>query len=250
MLDGISKLKNKIKYYGNKKVMWLLLLWVATFTFILVILLSIIFHMPLIYASLIYFILLIALFFIVSITRIRVAYYDMYQRYYLLLESANPPLETKQLFDQKWLDKINKNDFKLSFSSDLFDIYYKISPNISKRSFRHNILETITLIKDSKIDLHNSLIEIEYEKILNANFKKNKINQQIMYQYKMYEEFNKQVKNELDQVIIFKQKKQCLIKINCGILLKLKLVYFLHSNKYYPNAYYKYAISEIKALVK
>ena len=174
----------------------------------------------------------------------------MYHRYYLLLDSANPPQKSSQTYDISWLKRISKDEFKLSSSSDLFDVYYKISPNINKRNYRHNILECLTIIKNEKIDLHHNLIDEEYNKILRQNFKKNKINQQIIYQFKTYPTYNNNIKNELDQVIIFKQKKQCLIKINCGIFLKDKLVYYLHSNSYFPNSYYKYAIDELKALTK
>ncbi len=245
---GINKIAKKIKYYKDKKVMWLLLLWVATFTFILAILLSLTFKLALIYSSLLYLVFAIGLFMLTAITRVKVAYFDMYHRYYLLLNCANPPVATKQLFDQNWLTKITKDDFILYYQSDSFDIYYKISPNLTRKNFAHNILECLAIIKSKQINLHHELLDKKYSEILSTNFKKEKINQQIIYQFKTYPEYTKDIKNELDQVIIFKQKKQCLIKINCGIFLKQNLVYYLNSNKYSPNIYYKYAVDELKAL--
>ena len=111
------------------------------------------------------------------------------------------------------------------------------------------MLELITIIHSDKIDFYADVIEQEYKKIWFNFEKEKKLNKQISIQIKKFENIDDELKNELNRIIAYKEGDNYLININCGFISSINHFYFLHSDSYSPNVYYKYAVESIKDLI-
>lgn len=203
------------------------------------------------HSSLIVILLLIGLLILVLWIKPKVMYYSMQYRYLLLLENAYKPYKVRETFDQKWLDKIILSGFQYAYKHDVFDVLFRIRKTLEKKVFRtYHTLEMITIIKDNDIDFYSDLIEEQYRKIWIEHEAKKRISKQVIIQFKMYDTFTEDIKADLDRVIIFREGINYLISVNCGYFKDDQEIYFLHSNTYFPNLYYKYTVDRLKELTK
>lgn len=176
--------------------------------------------------------------------------HNLYHKYLILLKKSNPPQKIKQKFDFKWIESIKKDGYSLFYQSDKYDIYIKISKILEQKIFTNNsMLEIINIIKVNEIDFYADEIHEQYKKIWIEHQAKHKINKQVILQLKKYTEYNEEVKTELDQVIVFSEKKNYLITINLGYFTNDSTLYYLHSDTYYPNLYYEHGCKVIKKLM-
>lgn len=202
-------------------------------------------------SMLIILLLMVALLILILWIKPRAMYHGMQYRYYTLLEKSVGLISVKEKFDATWFNRLIGSKFLFAYKSDQFDVLYRISDSIEKRILAKNrILEIITIIKDNNIDFYGDLIEAEYKKLWIEHEAKQKISKQVILQFKKYETFTDDVKEELDQIIAFREGKNYLVTINCGYVAKEQKLYFLHAENYYPNLYYKYGCELISNITK
>lgn len=199
--------------------------------------------------TLIILLLLVALLVLVLWIKPRAMYHGMQYRYFTLLDKSVGLISVKETFDASWLNRLVNLKFQFTHKSDQFDVLYRISDSVEKRLLsKSRILEIITIVKDNEIDFYSDLIEAEYKKLWVEHEAKQKISKQVILQFKKYEKFTEEAKEELDQIIAFREGKNFLVTINCGYVANEQKLYFLHALNYYPNLYYKYGCELIFAI--
>lgn len=181
----------------------------------------------------------------------KISFYDMKYKYFLLLSKSVAPYKVKEIFSNQFIDKLKKLDYQTFVNNDNFHVLYKITPtNNSGVLFKTSILNIVTLFKKVNLSYYDDNLENEYQKLYQTYQKKEKVNKQVIIQIKKYESFNEEIKNEIDAIISYKEKDNYLININCGYFSDKNTIYFLHSNDFYPNKYYKYGVENLKQLIK
>lgn len=182
----------------------------------------------------------------------KIMYYTQMETYFKLLSVSEPKYIIKEKFQTKWINELKQIGFIDYFQGDNYDTFYRLSKiNDRKVSHTNQVLEIITLFKNENIKLYSDQLDTLYKKIYIESKTKKNISKQVILQFKKYDKSSKKVIDELDQIIAFKDKKSFLITINCGYFPKENnSFYYLHSNKFYPNEYYKYGSDLIKQIVK
>ncbi len=249
MVSGkISKLD---KEYAKKKLFYLFFVWVTFLLSVGIALFLYVIQIDGLVFSIIVFLLILIMFFMIFYCKSKISYYDMQQRYQLLLKSSKGLEKTDCKFDNDWVMELQRNRFTQYLDKSDYTIYYNIAKSISKKTFiKTHVIEIITIVKNNNLDLFSNDIEKEYKKLWGQFEKKYHLNKQVIIQFIKYKSFNDSVKNNLDRVISYKEGDNYLIHINCGYFTDLKSIYYLHSDTYFPNAYYKYAIEVIKEILK
>lgn len=244
---GIVKYSKK---YKTKKILLLMAIWLTIIVFLTICLLlhfvaklkdSLIIGIALAFIIVIF----IELIFLKPL----IIKWDMKHRLYLVLENGNKPYHTKKNFDENWLSTLVKKGYKKGYESNFLEIYYQVLKSPRKRFFKTSYYLTfITIIKNNHIGFYDKNLEENYNNIYNKLEEKKRIDQQVIIQFKKYEIFTKEIKEELDKVISYRDKGNFYISLNCGYFSLEKKIYFLHSDKYYPNFFYKKAVEIIKDL--
>ncbi|MBN2299661.1 MAG: hypothetical protein JXC31_00570 [Acholeplasmataceae bacterium] len=197
--------------------------------------------------SIVVFVLIVILFLTLFYCKSKISYYDMKQRYQLLLQSSKGLEPTTCKFDNNWLLRLKQNHYAMFLDNPNFTIYYKIEKSISKKTFiKTHVIQILTIIKNSDLDLFSNQIELEYKSLWMKFEKEYRLNKQVIIQFVKYKSFDDTIKNNLDRIISYKEGDNYMIHINCGYFIDSQSIYYLHSDTYYPNIYYKYAIDNIK----
>lgn len=246
-----GKITNLEKEYSKKKIKYLVLAWISLLVSIAIVLTMFLLHANENIIFIVIFFLLICLFFILFFFKVKISFYDMQQRYQLLLKKSLGIIKTNCRFDNDWLVFLKESNYKQFVENSMFTIFFKIEKSITKKTFiRTNLIEIITIVKNVNLGFYDDQIESEYKKIWESHEKDHRLNKQIIIQFKKYDGFNDKIKNELDRIISYKEGDNYLININCGYIEGEESLYFLHSDKYYPNTYYKYAVDLIKKITR
>ncbi len=181
----------------------------------------------------------------------KISFFDLRHRYSLLLNSRVGLEQTSCQFDNKWMDSLKSDGFSNYVNNADFAIYYRIGKSLTSRYFvKRGLLEIITVFRNPELDFYGETIEKEYKNLWMKYEKEHKINKQVIIQFKKYESFNENIKEELNKIICYRLGDNHLVHINCGFIPNSKSIYYLHSDKYYPSAYYKKAVETIKSIVK
>ena len=64
-----------------------------------------------------------------------------------------------------------------------------------------------------------------------------KLKKQVVLQFKKYDTFDEDTKNEMDQIINFKAADNYLIHLTVGYMPKTNQIYYLRPKKRYPNKF-------------
>ncbi|MDD3171110.1 MAG: hypothetical protein PHO86_02195 [Bacilli bacterium] len=237
------------KKYFRKKVYYLLLVWFSLFISIGIVILMYLLEIKEIITSLVVFFLLVYLLFMLFFCKTKITFYDMQQRYQELLKKSVGSIKTNCKFDNNWLKFLEKHNYQLFVNNSNVTIYFKIEKSLSKKTFiSTSLIEIVTIIKKQELDAYTDQIEDELKKLWAIYEKEYHLNKQIIMQFKKYNNFSEDIKKELDRIISYKEGDNYLININCGYIENEAELYFLHSNEYYPNRYYKYAVDIIKEI--
>jgi len=251
MAKQIIQTNKEADSFNRKRVGALIVVLASISVVAIISLILVLLKVETVYTTLITFFLLIGLLFIVFSFKPKVMYYAMQYRYHLLLANSIMPYIVNEKFNKKWIDSLIADHFVYGYKHDVVDILFKVSKPVERSAFHNNhVLEIITVIKDNSIDFYSDLLNDQYKKIWNEYQAKYRISKQVILQFKKYNSFNEEIKTDLDRVIAFREGTNYLITINCGYFEKEQTVYYLHSDTYYPNLYYKYAVENIKAIVK
>jgi hypothetical protein len=180
----------------------------------------------------------------------KISFYDLRQRYQLLLDKSKGLEKTDCQFDNQWLDSLQKHGYQSVVNGNNYAIFYSIKKSLSKKSFlKTNFIEIVSIIRNPSLDFYATEIENEFKNLWIDLEKKYRLNKQVIIHFKKFDSFDVKVKNDLDRIVSYREGDNYLININCGFFPGEKSLYYLHSDKYYPNIYYKHAVETIKEIV-
>lgn len=158
-----------------------------------------------------------------------------------LVKQSNKPIKIKFLVNFNIiLNKIKKDNFEVIDEDTNIISLYKIDK--SKKG-RNNILYIILLFKNQNISFNDLVTNNYFINIENKLFKKIKHMQRIFYQIKIDDNSTFE---DANNIFFTSSNNEHLILLN--ILFQNNHIYFLHSEKYYPNRYYLVASNKIKNL--
>lgn len=246
-----GSISNSEKQYSRKKVLYLLLLWGTLIFSGLIVLILYLAHVDELIISLVLFVLLVAVFIMLFHCKTRISFYDIQQRYQRLLSRRKGIEKTKCLFDDRWIDALALHGYKLETDQPNFAIYYKIKKSVVKKSFvQTNLLEVLCIVRDPNLDFYDQAIEAAFKKLWFRFEKDHHLNKQIILQFKKVAALDETTIENLNRIIAYKEGDNYLININCGYCPSTNSVYYLHSDQFHPNLYYKVAVETIEELLK
>lgn len=241
----------KTEYYNGKRKNLLFLLGASLFMVSAVMITLVLFEANINTITLVLFILMIGLLILIFWMKPKLMYYAMQYRYHLLLANSESPYAMNAKFDSRWINRLTNDKFTFAFKDDQVDILYRISKPIEQSAFHSNhLLEMIAIIKDNEMDLYSDMLNEQYKIIWQQYQAKYRISKQVILQFKKYDSYNESIKEELDQIIAFREGINYFVTINCGYFEKEGTVYYLHADGYYPNIYYKYATGQMEKIVE
>ena len=241
--------KQNANYFNKKRKQTLGFAFLSNFVVASIVILMLIFQVETTYFTLVSFLLLIGLLVVIFILKPKAMFYSMHFRYHTLLANSVNPYKVNTKFDIDWINSLIRLKFQYGAKRDHYDVLYRISKPVERSAFHSNhILEIITIIKDNQLDFYCDALNDEYKRLWIEHQAKYRISKQVIIQFKKYETFSEEIKNDLDRIIAFNEGSNYLISINCGYFEKSKSNYYLHSNNYYPNLYYKYTVDTIKTI--
>lgn len=181
----------------------------------------------------------------------KIMYIGIQYRYLLLISKSKEPYKVDEIFNTKWITKIVNSGYKYSYKGDYVDVLYRLSKPLERNVFTNNsLLEIITIIKDNAIDFYDDILNDLYKNIWQLEQAKNKVSKQVIIQFKLYDDINDHITDDLNRIISYREGKNHLVTINCGYFKKNQLFYYLHSDHYAPTLYYKHGVDLIQNLVK
>lgn len=174
----------------------------------------------------------------------------IFHKYARLIETSNPAYQLKQpIYTNLWLVGLDKkHHYKLYVHREKYSIYYKVADGQSNHK-RHQTLFTLLQIHDEDFsfeDIGSAKDMMTFEKEL---FKTTKFYHQVIFQIKAGKELTKEKMDSTQKVLFINQNKHNLILINVYFFKESNLVYYLNSDIFEPNAYYKLAVNELKKLL-
>lgn len=245
-----GKINNLERTYAKKKIFYLLLVWGTFLVCVSIVLILYFSKVNDLVISIVIFFLFVFMFIVLFYCKTKISFYDLRQRYQLLLDQSKGPEKTNCQFDNQWLDSLQKHGYQSYVNDTNYAIFYLIKKSLSKKSFvRTNFIEIISIIRNKSLDFYATEIENVFKSLWIDLEKKHKLNKQVIIHFKKFDSFDEKVKNDLDRIISYKEGDNYLININCGFFPGEKSLYYLHSDKYYPNIYYKHAVETIKEIV-
>jgi hypothetical protein len=242
-------ISNLEKTYSMKKLLFLSLAWGSLLGSVGIIVTLYLCKVGDLFISIVIFGLFIYLFLVLLFCKAKISFYDLQQRYQLLLDQGKGTEKTHCRFDNQWIDSLQKQGFQNRVNETDFAIFYKIDKSISKKTFlRTNLLAIISIVRNQTLDFYADVLENEFKRLWISLEKKHNLNKQVIIQFKKYEAFNDAIKNDLNRIISYKEGDNYLVNINCGYFSEDGSLYYLHADKYYPSIYYKYAVDTIKKI--
>lgn len=178
-----------------------------------------------------------------------IQYYQTKYQFYMLREGSELPVPTKtDLFSKSFLQKRTKLGFSEPKSYGDFFITYRYINDKTSRFHRFGSLELIVVILNHQFPFDAPQIIEQINRIEDdLIYKKESINKYYIYTIKETKELTEDEISEANMVQFEQQKKKRITAINLYYHKDHKKVYFLHNDAFSPNAYYAYAVSEIKS---
>lgn len=179
--------------------------------------------------------------------RQRYNYYLMQLDYYRMLKDDLGLIQLKRpIFTQSFIDKFSADGFKDASRYDDFKLYYQFIPKVKTLVNSGQVLVCIILAVDKQFDFYDDRVDEIIQSLYQSYKDEKKVRKQIVLQFKKYDQYNEESKNEINQIINFKAADNHLIHLTIGYFHKNKQIYFLRPIKRYPNKFYYYAVELIK----
>jgi hypothetical protein len=110
-------------------------------------------------------------------------------------------------------------------------------------------LNIVILIKKSNLDFYDEKISEEINKLETSFSKKENPHKYVIVAFKTINNINDNILKELAEIVSYDMQRHYYTQINVGLAQDDKKAYFLYSEKYYPNVYYKEGVNLIKKLI-
>ncbi|MFA5036184.1 MAG: hypothetical protein WC479_03315 [Candidatus Izemoplasmatales bacterium] len=196
-------------------------------------------------------VLLIILLIILMWFKPRLFYYSQQFAFIRLKNCQNPPIATKyDLSIGLWIAYLIKLKFIIFSDSDAFTMVYRIVKNTHQTIIHRSMLEILVVIKQPTMTYTDANITKTINRLEDdcAKRKQSYRNYSILL-IKTGPVLTEAEKNLTDQVVFERQVGYNIVTINGFFNTETQKLYFLHSDKFYPTIYYKYAVDLLLSLI-
>ncbi|VEU83172.1 hypothetical protein [Acholeplasma hippikon] len=131
-----------------------------------------------------------------------------------------------------------------------YTILYKLLVEKNIKYGKHKRLYIALLIKNKGFDFYNKNMHDDINRLENKFKRKEFPNKYMITAFKAFDTMTEEHIKAIGEVVCYSVSKQSYVQINVGLALDEKLAYFLYSDSYDPNRYYKEAVEIIKNSVK
>lgn len=176
--------------------------------------------------------------------RSKLLIYNMNYHYYLMIEEDLGLLDvSNKLYTKSWLNRFKNDGFEHTYENNDFVIFHKFFKSIPNIGKTGHSLVVFVISKKESFDFYKNEVNVQIERLY-FNYKyESRTNKQIIIQFKKYENFSEEKKDELQEIINFKNNNQVVINLPVGYFVEEDKVYFLRPSKRYSNKYHYYATS-------
>ena len=151
------------------------------------------------------------------------------------------------LYTKNWLKDLEEN-FEKHYEDSEIIFYYKFHKKLPKLGRTGRVLVYVIVSKEEDYDFHSNTINKHVEEVYNNYPHEKRVRKQIGIHFKKYQSFNEKHKEELQEIINFKNGDILLMNIPVGYFVKEHKLYFLRPLKRFPHKYYYYTTNLIKEL--
>jgi hypothetical protein len=149
-------------------------------------------------------------------------------------------------FTQKLIDQ----EFSLFYKSEAFSLFGRYTRDRKQFHLRRPMLFVYVIIHQQNIGFQDPSITREINRLEDSLYKEKKhIVNYTVYIAKEGQTMSKKTQEACDYVTYTKVGARSVVNINLFYETKPGSVYFLYSDTYSPNAYYRYAVSVLKELI-
>ncbi|VEU80321.1 hypothetical protein [Haploplasma axanthum] len=194
-------------------------------------------------------IMMVLLLFLLLSFKSKYEYYTHLYKYQYLLSVANKPNISKKIISLDFLkDFLRKNNYTIHNETKDYLLYYKVDNSLSKKE-RHKTLYASLIIKNKNIRFTDDKINNYF-----GSLEKKLSNSKVKYIHRIFYKFKIQDNQPLDiedanNVFFISTKNQHIIILNIVLLENTNTFYYLYSDKYTPNIYYKHATDFLNKLI-
>ncbi len=198
-----------------------------------------------------FLVLMIVLMLVTFWFRPRIYYYNKLVGFYKLKQHAAKPVPTKhELLSERWANHLSKKGFRFSRDYGTFILMHRLIKDERIYTARQVMLEIVVFMKNPDLsfqspDIVQAVNDLEHEYRQN----KTSFRHYSIIQVKAGETFDENIQAEVDQVTFDNHGRQHIHVLNAYYIKSTGEVYFLHSDIYYPTAYYQYIVNLFKSLI-
>ena len=199
----------------------------------------------------VFLVLMIALMMLTFWFRPRIFYYNKMYAFLKLQKHAAKPVPTKhELLSEHWANYLSKKDFRFSRDYGSFILMHRLVRDERIYSARQVMLEIVVFMKNPELSFRSPDI-VQAVNDLEDEYRQNKASfrHYSIIQVKAGETFDQHIKDAVDQVTFDSHGRQHVHVLNAYYIKSTQEVYFLHSDDYYPTAYYQYIVNLFKSLI-
>lgn len=181
--------------------------------------------------------------FITYITNVtKLMYIIMQYEYFRMLHEAVPPTKIEhKIFTQSWLNHIANQTYDKVFEDEDILAYARLIKRNKLMPSPQPVLSIILIAKVENYDFYSAQADLIINNQLTKYQEREKINKLIVLQFKKYEKWTIEHKNECDHIINYRGGLQYMIHLSIGYFPKSQEIYYLRPIKRFPNKYYYYA---------
>lgn len=181
----------------------------------------------------------------------RLTYYKESLMYHRLKEKQGPHILTKQpLFSKSFFDKLIKQGFAKITENDSIILYSKYVKDRKQFHLRRSMLIVFAFVKQETMNYQDPSIVKQINLLEDSLYKeKKRIFNYTVYVVKEGMHLTDKIQNSCDYVTFTKAGARSIININLFYEISSKSCYFLYSDAYFPNSYYRFAVTSIKDLL-
>jgi hypothetical protein len=164
--------------------------------------------------------------------------------------SEQPRISHFDPFSLEWLNHLKQENFKVFMDQSDYFVLHRLRKIQQDTILKQPMLEIIILIRNTHIPFNHPEIT-KAVNLLEDDYRKRKIHitNYSIFPIKFGHHFDKELMDKIDEVTFEKNGNHHVTVLNCYYLAHKNMIYFLHSKKYTPSLYYKYAADLIYQLM-
>ncbi len=152
------------------------------------------------------------------------------------------------------LDKVRayfvRHQYKVHADNEDYSILYINEVDKSLKITKIKKLKLALLIKKSKLDFFDQHLHDDIKKLEDSFSKKEFPNKYIILAFKEFNFVKDTQLKSIGEIVSYSMGKQSYNQINVGLNKFDQRAYFLYSDRFYPNAYFKEGVETIKDVIK